>query len=308
MKTGVDDVASRWKKYSATVSIRDDRARTMSLEEEMTAVEIAPPKLRSRRRRGAGVVLALWMNGGCAGPSPAASTAPTTGPSDGSADEDARASTAPAPAVGLSESIRPGVNDRYGEADALETYREIFERERREVVAFRGPIVEALGLESGDVVADIGAGTGLFTFALSQAVEGAGRVYAVDIAPPFLEHLRAEVDARSATNVTVHEATPRALGLAPRSLDRALMSNVYHHVEYPFAYMPTVAEALRDEGRLLLIDFERIEGETSPRMLAHVRAGKATVIDELERAGLEVVEELELGLEENYALLLQPAR
>lgn len=209
---------------------------------------------------------------------------------------------------GLTESIRPGVNDRYEGQGSLKTYREIFEEERRDVVVHKAEIIRALPLPRGATVADIGAGTGLFTFDLAERVGGEGRVFAVDVSSTFLDALRSTVRERDPGNVEVHAARPRDLGLPPRSLDLALMSNVYHHVEYPFAYMPTVAEALRDDAELWLIDFERIEGVTSPRMMKHVRAGKSEVIDELERSGFRLVGEAQLGLEENYVLRLVPRR
>ncbi len=210
--------------------------------------------------------------------------------------------------VGTEQSIRPGVNDRYESAGALETYREIFEGERRDVVAHKAAILSALPLAPGAQVADIGAGTGLFTFDLARRVGPEGRVFAVDVSPTLLAALDDAVAEREAANVQVHAATPKRLGLPARSLDLALMSNVYHHVEYPFAYMPTVAEALRDDAELWLIDFERIEGVTSRRMLEHVRADKTQVITELERSGFRLVGEAQLGLEENYVLRFVPAR
>jgi predicted methyltransferase len=80
------------------------------------------------------------------------------------------------------------------------------------------------------------------------------------------------------------------------------MCATYHHIEYPQAYMRSLLQTLRPGGTLVLIDFERIEGKTTPPILKHVRAGKETVIDEVSQAGFVLVSETEL-LEQNYYLL-----
>ena len=85
------------------------------------------------------------------------------------------------------------------------------------------------------------------------------------------------------------------------------MCDVYHHIEYPGPYMRAIAATLRPGGRLVLVDFERIEGVTSAPMLKHIRAPKETVIEELAAAGFVLVDEPQLGLEENYVLRLKLA-
>ncbi|NNE20909.1 MAG: SAM-dependent methyltransferase, partial [Myxococcales bacterium] len=74
-----------------------------------------------------------------------------------------------------------------------------------------------------------------------------------------------------------------------------------HHLEYPKAYMRSLFLSLRPAGTLVLVDMKRVEGESSPRVLRHVRAGEVTVIDEVEQAGFVFQSKTEL-LEENYYL------
>ena len=194
-------------------------------------------------------------------------------------------------------SVRPGVNDRYYEEGAAERWSEVFERDGREVSDEREAIVAALGLRPGMRVADVGAGTGLFVAALADAVGDTGRTYAVDIAPAFLERLRERFagDAR----VVVHEGTPTDAGLDASSVDLVFMSNVYHHIEYPSVYLPTLRRALVSGGELVVVDFRRIVGVTSPSMLKHVRADQATVRAEIEAAGFVHVEDRD-WMRENY--------
>ncbi len=91
-------------------------------------------------------------------------------------------------------SVRPGVNDNYFDAGQLETWVGRFESETREVAVRRVEILQALRLAPGAVVADVGAGTGLFFGDWSRTVGPEGRVYATDIAPMFLDRLRARVE------------------------------------------------------------------------------------------------------------------
>lgn len=198
-------------------------------------------------------------------------------------------------------SVHPGINDPYFRPNALERYTRILEAESREIVQRRGEIVAAIGLKKGEDVGDIGAGTGLLSFEMAEAVGKRGRVYAVDIVPEFLERIRKRVEARGLSNVTVVLGEEKGTGLAAATLDVAFMCDTYHHLEYPAAYMRSVFETLRPGSRLVLVDMIRVEGESSPSVLKHVRTGKAGVIEEVERAGFRFESEIDL-LEENYYL------
>ncbi|MBW2190646.1 MAG: class I SAM-dependent methyltransferase [Deltaproteobacteria bacterium] len=198
-------------------------------------------------------------------------------------------------------SVRPGINALYFQPDALEKYTGVLEGERREVVQHRDEIIDAIGLVEGMVVADIGAGTGLFTTEIARRVEDHGAVFGVDIVPAFLDRIRERAKAEQLTNVTVVLGEERVTALEDASVDLAFMCDTYHHIEYPQTYMHSLFRTLRPGGTLVLIDFERIEGKTIPAILSHVRAGKQTVIDEVSQAGFVLESETEL-LEQNYYL------
>lgn len=199
-------------------------------------------------------------------------------------------------------SVKPGINAPYFAAGALDKYTRILERETREVVAQRDAIIDAMGLREGMVVADIGAGTGLFTVEIAARVGEAGQVFAIDIVPDFLDRIRKRVTDRELSNVRVVRGKERETTLAPGSVDLAFLCDTYHHIEYPKAYLRSVRETMRQGATLVLIDLERIEGKTSPDLLEHVRAGKKTVIAELEQAGFVLQSEKRGLLEENYYL------
>src|SRR5215467_9749024 len=92
------------------------------------------------------------------------------------------------PAAAQEKSVRPGINKPFENPD-LKEFIPKFEGESREIAAHAGDIVAACKLKPGMVVADVGAGTGLFTRKFAAAVGDQGKVYAVDIAPAFLRHI-----------------------------------------------------------------------------------------------------------------------
>ena len=161
-------------------------------------------------------------------------------------------------------SVKPGINDPYFRADGLDRYTRILESETREIVQRSRDIVDAIGLEDGMVVADIGAGTGLLTMEMAKDVGQRGTVFAVDIVPAFLERIRARARAEGLANVVVVRGDERATGLEPASLDLAFMCDTYHHIEYPEAYMRSVFETLRPGATLVLVDMKRPKGQALP--------------------------------------------
>jgi len=198
-------------------------------------------------------------------------------------------------------NARPGINDHYFQPGGPDRYRAVLEAETREIVRRREDIVDAIGLRKGMAVADIGAGTGLLTREIAAQVGARGRVYAVDIVPGFLDLIQSRVVDEGLRNVTVVRGEDRATGLDPGSIDVAFMCDTYHHLEFPQSYMRSVFRSLRPGGMLVVVDMKREEGESSPGVLRHVRAGKAIVIGEVEESGFVFRSETEL-LEENYYL------
>lgn len=205
-------------------------------------------------------------------------------------------------------SVRPHINDPYLQADAVATWTAKLEGERREVIAEREAIVAALELEPGMVVADIGAGTGAFLQALSVELGEHGKLYAVDIMPQFVEHLRARTREQGLQNVEVIEGSETATNLPPASVDLLFLCDVYHHIEYPSVYLRSLHRTLRPDGRMIIIDFEKIPGKTSAAMMKHVRQDKPTLLAEVTAEGFVLEREIEdVPLDENYMLVFRKA-
>jgi predicted methyltransferase len=198
------------------------------------------------------------------------------------------------------QSVRPGINEHYADPD-FDIWVTRFESEGREVYDRRQEILNALGLRPGMVVADIGAGTGLFTRLFSPAVGSTGRVYAVDISQVFVDNILRLSHAQGQANVTGVVNSPTDAGLSANSVDLIFLCDTYHHFEYPQAMLSSMRQALRDKGRLVVIDYRKIPGTSSNWVVDHVRLSQTQVIEEIEGAGFRLSRE-ENFLRQNYYL------
>jgi ubiquinone/menaquinone biosynthesis C-methylase UbiE len=115
---------------------------------------------------------------------------------------------------------------------------------------------QVLVLESGDVVADVGAGKGELTLALAGEVGSSGRVFSTEIDPKRLQRLRELAAAAKAANVAVVEAHSRETGLPPGCCDAIVLRRVYHHLSDPPSINASLLQSLRPGGVLAVIDFQ----------------------------------------------------
>lgn len=215
----------------------------------------------------------------------------------------AQDATLKAPPV-AQESVKPGINEKFLDPNLkVAEWLKRFEVESREVFDARDAVVKACGIKPGMRIADVGAGTGLYTRIFSQEVGADGWVYAVDINARFLEHIQTRAKVEGQSNITSVLAPQDSVSLPSSSVDLVFLCDTYHHFEFPTPSLASIAAALKPGGELILIDFERIEGESSEWIMGHVRAGKEVFRSEVENAGLEFVEQVDVaGLKENYCL------
>jgi SAM-dependent methyltransferase len=203
-------------------------------------------------------------------------------------------------------AVGPDMNIYYHGADHAQ-WREIFESSGREVFDKRFAIVEAVDIRPGMRVADVGAGTGLYTMLFARAVGSAGKVYAVDISESFVEAIRARAADSGFDHVVPLVNDQRGTRLAPDSVDLVFLADTYHHFEYPRSMLASIHQALSADGALIIVDFRRIAGVSNPWIMSHVRAGRQQVIDEVVGAGFRFVDE-PLKLRGNYMLRFRKGR
>lgn len=213
---------------------------------------------------------------------------------------------APSMCFGQERSVSPEINKPYRDPD-IKSMAERFERETREVAAHRDAILAACRLEPEMDVADIGAGTGLFTRPFARKVAPGGKVYAVDISKKFIDHILATCREQGIDNVTGLIGTDTSTNLPPDSIDLAFICDTYHHFEFPQKMLASIHQALRPGGRLVVVDYRREEGISSEWILKHVRAGEKTVIGEITAAGFRLLSKPDL-LKENYLLEFEKAK
>jgi protein-L-isoaspartate O-methyltransferase len=151
------------------------------------------------------------------------------------------------------------------------------ERDREEHPA---KLMEALKLKPGDVVADIGAGSGYYTFRLAEKVGAKGKVLAVDIQPEMLAIIRKRMKDRNVSNVEPVRGTVSDPKLPENSVDLILMVDVYHEFSHPWEMTTAMVRALKPRGRIVFVEF-RLEDPDVPIKLVHKMSQKQ-VLKEME--------------------------
>jgi predicted methyltransferase len=194
--------------------------------------------------------------------------------------------------VGMTEArigADPKINEPYSNPD-FDTWVNVFETPGREIYDKRMALLEKLDIKPGMDVADIGAGTGLFSWLMANKVGETGTVYAVDISKVFTDNIDRIAKERKINNVKTILNNQQSTQLAPASIDLALIIDTYHHFEFPASMMRSIHKALRPGGQVVIIDFRRQPGVSDPWVLGHVRSGRDAVIQEIEQQGFKLTE------------------
>lgn len=201
-------------------------------------------------------------------------------------------------------SVRPGINEPYQQQVVIDDWLGRFEVESREIYRERERIAAAAGVGPGLSVADIGAGTGFFSILFAGKVGPRGKVYAVDIVPEFIGHIRKRAAEAGLDNVVGVVCREDSVDLPDASIDLAFVCDTYHHFEYPHNTLASIHRALRPGGTLVIVDFKRIVGVSRDWVLEHVRAGQDVVTREVTDAGFQLIDDgsAVTCLEENYLI------
>jgi arsenite methyltransferase len=127
-------------------------------------------------------------------------------------------------------------------------------------------VMGALGLKAGEVIADIGAGSGYFTFRLAHHVGDRGKVYAVDVSPDMIRHINRRIRELKAKNGVSILADPDDPLLPEGSVDRFFFSDSWHHIENQTKYLSLMKKILKPGGEIIMIDFHKKELPVGPPM------------------------------------------
>ncbi len=150
-------------------------------------------------------------------------------------------------------------------------------------------VISALNLKEGEVVADLGAGSGYFTFRLAHHVGDTGRVYAVDVSPDMILHLNRRIRDLDVKNVVTILAAPDDPLLADASMDRFFICDTWHHIEHHDRYLALLKKMLKPGGQIVMVDFKKIETPVGPPMAMRIK--RDDLVKEMERNGFSLVQE-----------------
>ncbi len=150
-------------------------------------------------------------------------------------------------------------------------------REREERLTL---LVRSLRLKPGDIVADIGAGSGVISLRMAEQVLPNGRIFAVDVQDEMLERLRTHCQQHGVSNVIPVKGTATSPGLPEKSVDIAIMVDVYHEFEFPWEMMQEISRAMKPGGRVVFVEY-RMEDPSVPIKLVH-KMSQAQVKKEIE--------------------------
>lgn len=167
-------------------------------------------------------------------------------------------------------------------------YIAMLEDPKRDAYQKPHEVITALDLKPGEAIADIGAGSGYFSFRFAHHV-GPGRVYAVDISPEMILHMNRRIRDLAITNITTVLAQPDDPLLADGSLDRVFICDVWHHVENQKEYLAKVKKMLKPGGQLVMIDFQKRELPVGPPL--EMKIAREDLVRQLERAGFQLSKE-----------------
>lgn len=150
-------------------------------------------------------------------------------------------------------------------------------------------VMKALALREGEVVADIGAGTGYFTLRMARAVGERGRVYAVDVSPEMVRHLNRRLRDAGLRNVFTVLAEPDDPLLPDASVDRFVIVDTWHHVEDQAKYLALLKRMLRPGGQVVHIDFQKRELPVGPPPA--MKIAREDLVRQMEGAGFRLAGE-----------------
>ncbi len=159
--------------------------------------------------------------------------------------------------------------------------------------------IDSMPLLANSVVADIGAGTGYYTFRIAQKIP-LGKVYAVEVQDAMITQLESKKQVAKQDNVIIVKGDNFSSNLPANSIDLAIMVDVYHELEYPHEMLMAIRKALKPSGKLLLLEY-RAEDNSIPIKPLH-KMSVAQANKELRANGFQLYQRKEFLPIQHYLL------
>jgi ubiquinone/menaquinone biosynthesis C-methylase UbiE len=149
-------------------------------------------------------------------------------------------------------------------------------------------VIEALALKPGEIVADIGSGSGYFTLRMAHRIGATGHVYGVDVSADMIRHLNERIRDGGVLNASTILARPDD-PLLPQKVDRFVIVDVWHHVDDQAKYLALMKKQLKPGGQIVMIDFHKRDLPVGPP--AAMKIAREDLIAQMEKAGFSVARE-----------------
>ena len=150
-------------------------------------------------------------------------------------------------------------------------------------------VLAALDIKPGEIIADIGAGSGYFTFRLARHVSERGKVYAVDVSPDMILHINRAIRNLKVTNVVSILADPDDPLLPVASVNRFFFSDSWHHIDNQTKYLSLLKKLLKPNGEIVMIDFHKKETPAGPPL--KMRIAREDIIKQMTSNGFRLAKE-----------------
>jgi len=150
-------------------------------------------------------------------------------------------------------------------------------------------VLTALNLKPGEVIADIGAGSGYFTFRLARHVGDQGKIYAVDVSPDMILHMNRRIRELKAANVVSILADADDPLLSDSSVNRFFFCDSWHHVDNQSKYLSLIKRMLKPKGEIVMIDFHKKDLPVGPPL--EMKIAREDLIKQMESSGFRLTKE-----------------
>jgi len=168
-------------------------------------------------------------------------------------------------------------------------YIALLEDPKRDAYQKPHEVIMALDLKPGETIADIGAGSGYFSFRLAQHVGEKGKIYAVDINPDMIVYMNRRIRDLHVNNVVTILSAPDDPLLMDSSIDRFFICEVWHHIQNQSGYLALMKKMLKPGGQIIMIDFQKKQVPVGPP--AEIKIAREDLIRQMEANGFRLAKE-----------------
>jgi arsenite methyltransferase len=168
-------------------------------------------------------------------------------------------------------------------------YIAMLENPQRDAEQKPDEVIAALGIKKNETLADIGAGSGYFSFRFAPKVGNGGRIYAVDINPDMIVYMNQRIRDMKLTNVVTVLSLPSDPLLMDASVNRFFICNTYHHIENRPSYIARMKKMLKPGGEIIVVDYMKKALPVGPP--PEMKMAREDVIREMESNGFKLAKE-----------------